>query len=361
MRIVADLEKISANARVVAALCARHGVSVAAVTKCVGGEPAIVRAILAGGVTTIADSRLDNVRRIRGAGIDCDVLLLRLPALSEVDEVVTLTTGSMNSEPGVLHALSRAAVRAGRTHEVIVIVEWGDRREGVMPDEAAALCRLAVQLPGLELAGVACNLNCLCGVLPTPANLGGFAAFVERLEHELELRFSTVSGGHTTCLRFLDVGCLPRRVDHLRVGEGILFGRDSICDVPLPGAHTDTFTAWAEVIEVAAKPSAPEGETGPDAFMRVREWPDLGVRRRAVLAMGETDVSVSWLTPTRPGVQIVGASSDHTVVDVTDADPHVEVGDELEFAADYVAVAVGWASRNARRAFAQGGHAASDR
>jgi ornithine racemase len=349
MRIVVDLDKITLNARATVDLCARHGVTVAAVTKAVCGEPEIVRAILAGGVTTIAESRLDNVRRIREAGIDCDVLLLRLPAVSEADEVVALTTSSLNSEPRALHALSEAALRAGKTHDVIVAVEWGDRRDGVLPEDASALCRLALDLPGLELAGVACNLNCLCGVLATPENVGDFATFAEGLEEALGVRFRLVSGGHTTCLQFLDCGCL-RRIDHLRVGEGILFGRDSICDVPLPGGITDTFKVYAEVIEVKDKPSAPQGKTGLDALMRRREWPDRGIRRRAVLAMGEIDLNVAWLSPMRPGVQLVGASSDHTVVDVTDADPAVQVGDELEFLADYVAVATGWASRCAHRA-----------
>ena len=87
-----------------------EGVSVAAVTKCVCGDPDIVRAILAGGVRTIAESRLDNVRRIREAGIGCDILLLRLPALSQVDDVVALTQSSLNSEP----ARASRALRGGR-------------------------------------------------------------------------------------------------------------------------------------------------------------------------------------------------------------------------------------------------------
>jgi predicted amino acid racemase len=345
MRLVADLEKIAENARITAAMCARHGVSVAAVTKCVCGEPAIVRAILAGGVREIGESRLDNVRRIRGAGIDCDILLLRLPALSQVDDVVALTTRSLNSESRTLRALSEAAVRQGTTHEVLVIVEWGDRREGVMPEQAEDLCRLALDLPGIELGGLACNLNCLCGVVPTPTNVGEFGAFASRLEASLGVRFKTVSGGHTTCLKFLSGAGWPDRVDHLRVGEGILFGTDSTCGAPLPGGHLDTFRVYAEVVEVGGKPSAPDGEIGPDAFMRTREWPDLGVRRRAVLAMGEIDTDVTWIRPARPGITIVGASSDHTVVDVTDAERPVELGDEVEFVADYVAVARGWASR----------------
>lgn len=349
MRIVADTGKIEANARAIVDLCARRGVTVVAVTKCVCGEPGIVRAVLAGGVATIADSRLGNVRRIREAGLDCDILLLRLPALSEADDVVSLTQCSLNSEADTLRALSAAAVRRGLVHSVLVIIESGDRREGVMPEEAPDLCRLADDLPGLDLAGVACSLNCLCGVLPTPDNMCSFVDIVEDLERRSGHGFRIVSGGHTNNLRFLQSGMLPGRIDHLRIGEGILFGTDEVSGARLPVAHTDTFKVYAEVIEVKDKPSAPDGEIGPDAFMRTNEWPDLGVRRRAVLAMGEIDLSVRFLRPTRPGVFLVGASSDHTVVDVTDADPPVRLGEELEFDARYTAVAVGWPSTCATR------------
>ena len=184
-----------------------------------------------------------------------------------------------------------------------MIVEWGDRREGVMPeDAAAALSSDASSFPvSSSPAWPAASTACAAS-FPCAANMQDFADFVERLEAELGLRFRIVSGGHTNNLQFVASGSVPRRIDHLRVGEGILFGRDSICDVSLPGTHHDTFKVYAEVIEVKEKPSAPGGETGPDAFMRIREWPDLGLRRRAVLAMGEVDLSVQWITPTRPGV-----------------------------------------------------------
>lgn len=349
MRIVADSDKIAANARAVVELCDAHGVEVAAVTKCVCGEPQIVQAVLDGGVARIAESRLGNVRRIRQAGITVDVLLLRLPSLSEVDDVVALTQCSLNSEAQTLRALSDAALRRHVTHEVLVIIESGDRREGVMPEDALDLCRLADGLPGIELAGVASSLNCLCGVLPTPQNMAAFIDIVEDLERRLGHRFRIVSGGHTNNLRFLQSGAVPARVNQLRIGEGILMGTDVISDVRLPTPWVDTFKVYAEVIEVKDKPSAPDGEIGPDAFMRVNEWPDLGVRRRAIVAMGEIDLSVPFLTPTRRGVSIVGASSDHTVVDVTDADPPVTLGEELEFDAEYTAVAVGWSSTCATR------------
>ncbi len=90
MRIVCDCEKIRQNAAAVVALCAPHGIAVVGVTKCVCGEPEVGRAMLAGGCVMLAESRLDNIRRLRAGGIEAPVMLLRLPALSEVDEVVAL-------------------------------------------------------------------------------------------------------------------------------------------------------------------------------------------------------------------------------------------------------------------------------
>ncbi len=344
MRIEADCEKIRANAVAVTELCARHGIAVAGVTKCVCGEPDVARAMLAGGCTMLADARLANIARMRDAGIEAPILLLRLPALSETADVVHLCDLSLVSEVDTVRALSAAARGQDATHQVILMVEGGDRREGVMPEDTVAACRDILALPNIELAGVGTSLNCLCGVLPTPQNQQAFADLVERVEAELGIRFRLVSAGHTGNLHLVQSGQVPARFNHFRVGEAILTGTDFSTWAPLPMPYQDAFTVYAEVIEVKDKPSAPDGQVGPDAFMQVHEWPDLGVRRRAILALGEIDLRTASLKPMRPGVTIVGASSDHLVLDVTEAEPPVRLGEELGFDTLYPAVSTGWAS-----------------
>jgi predicted amino acid racemase len=226
----------------------------------------------------------------------------------------------------------------------MIMVESGDRREGVMPELVEPLCRLVLDSPGLELAGLATSFNCLCGVLPTVESQQQFGELAAATEASLGVRFRYVSPGHTNNVRFVLDGTMPVRVNHLRVGEAILFGTDELSDILLPVPHHDTFRAYARVIEVQEKPSAPEGPVGKDAFNRIHEWPDLGVRRRAVLELGEIDLSVADICPTRAGITMVGASSDHAVIDVTDAEPAVAVGDELEFRCAYTAVSTGWSS-----------------
>jgi predicted amino acid racemase len=344
MRIEVDCERIRANAAAVVALCAPHGIEVAGVTKCVCGEPEVARAMLVGGCTMLADSRLANVARMRDAGIEAPVLLLRLPALSEVDETVRLCDLSLVSEIQTARALSAAAQARGVTHQVILMVESGDRREGVMPEDAASATRAILSLPGIELAGIGTSLNCLCGVMPTAENQQAFAGLVERVESEVGIRFRLVSAGHSGNLHLVQSGHVPARFNHFRVGEAILTGTDFSTWAELPMPYMDTFKVYAEVIELKDKPSAPDGAVGPDAFMEVHEWPDLGVRRRAIVALGEIDLRTSSLKPLRPGVTLVGASSDHLVLDVTDATPPVALGEELVFDTIYPAVATGWAS-----------------
>ncbi len=344
MRIVCDCEKIRQNAAAVTALCAPHDIAVVGVTKCVCGEPEVGRAMLAGGCVMLGESRLENIRRLRAGGIETPVMLLRLPALSEVDEVVAVAQYSLVSEVETACALAAAAERQGLVHHALLMVETGDRREGVMPADAVAAARALDCLPGLRLAGLATTLNCLCGVLPTPRHQQGFVDTLDEVEAALGRRLETVSGGHTGNLHLIKAGEVPARFNQVRVGEAILTGTDFSTWADLGVPHQHVFKVYAEVIEVKDKPSAPDGAVGRDAFMHVHEWPDRGDRRRAILALGAIDLDTASLTPLRAGVEVVGASSDHLVLDVTDAQPPVRLGEELGFDTVYPAASTGWSS-----------------
>ena len=344
MRLELDCERIRRNAATIVGFCAAAGIDVVGVTKSCGGHPDVARAMLAGGVTALADSRLRNVKRMRQAGIEADVMLLRLPSLSNVADVVELTQVSLNSETGTVRALSQAAQARGVTHRVILMIEMGDRREGVMPEDALDVARVMRDLPAIDLVGIGTNLVCIGGVLPTVESTQELVGLAESMEGALGTRFRVISGGNTYSLDFVLRDEMPDRINQLRVGEGILLGVNSVTKNPLPCPHQDAFRVVAEVIELKTKPSMPEGPIATDAFGRKREWEDLGLRRRAIIALGEQDMRISGLRPKRRGVTIVGASSDHLVVDVTEADPPVCLGDELILDPLYEAVATAMVS-----------------
>ncbi|MFC4543184.1 alanine racemase [Halosolutus amylolyticus] len=308
------------------------------VTKGVGGDPRVARAMVDGGATAIADSRLANLRRL-GDRVDCDRYLLRPPMRHEIDAVVRNAEVSFQSEPSVLRATAAAASRRGVDHRIVLAVDVGDRREGVLLDDLASTLSIAAGIDGIEVAGVAAHTGSLNGVVPTAESVSRFVNCLERAEESISRQVPICSAGSSNTLGLCFDGDLPERVTQLRIGEAILLGTDPTTGEPLPGFETDAVVLSADVIECKAKPSAPTGPTGRDAFGESPTVEDRGVRDRAIVAMGRVDVPVEGLAPVREGVDVLGASSDHAVLDVTAVRESIRPGDSLTFELDYGALA----------------------
>jgi predicted amino acid racemase len=333
-----DLEKIEHNARTVVSLCAEHGIDVTGVTKGVCGDPDVARAMLRGGVSSIGESRMENVARLRSAGIPGPFMLLRVPPLSRVDEAVEAVELSLNSELAVLSALSDAAQRAGRLHLVIVMVDLGDLREGVWPSDVPAFVRAVASLEGLRLAGLGANLTCYGGVIPTERNMAQLVRLAEQVEQELGTRLAWLSGGNSSALPMIAAGRMPARINHLRIGEAILLGRETIQRTAWPGTFQDAFLLEAEVIERKHKPSLPIGERTQDAFGRTPAIEDRGEVVRVLCDLGREDVDIEGLVPRDARLRVLGASSDYLILDATAAGESVQVGDRLLFSLGYGAL-----------------------
>jgi predicted amino acid racemase len=339
MRIEFDCDLIQQNAQTIVSLCAANGIEVVGVGKGSCGNAHIANAMLAGGVQMLGESRLPVMRRLRAGGVMADFMLLRIPRASEAFDIVELTRVSLNSEVAVVRALSSAAVQLGVRHQVLLMLEMGDRREGVPLEQAIDTAGEILKLPSIDLIGTAVNWGCVSGVMPSEVKMAELVAITEQIERTYSVSLPIISGGSTANLGLVLAGKMPSRVNQLRIGEGILLGTSVPAWNPIPGLVPGIFTMVAEVIEVQTKPSLPDGEIGLDAFGGVPTFVDLGERRRAIVAMGKQDLLVDSLTPQRHNITIVAASSDHTVLDVTDAFPPVEVGDELVFDMTYSGVA----------------------
>lgn len=333
-----DTRKIEANTRAIVAAARSAGVSIAGVTKVTCGSPEVGRAMLNGGVAMLGESRLENIARLRAAGLPGPYLLLRLPMLSQVERVVELADYSLVSALETIRALDRAAARAGKQHRVILMVDLGDLREGFWPDELVPAAVATAGLRHVIIAGIGVNLTCYGGVCPTPANLGQLVALAREVEAATGRPLEIISGGNSSSLRLLLRGQFPPGINHLRIGEGIVLGRETIAREPIPGAHLDAFIIRAEVIEVREKPSVPIGEIGQDAFGNVPEFEDVGRHLRAICAIGRQDAPPEGLTPVDPAIRILGASSDHLLLDVTKVKSRPRVGDLIEFVPNYGAL-----------------------
>ncbi len=353
--VILKREALYENASMMVKWCGENDIFVAAVIKGFnamrGGCEEEVRA----GAKMLASSRLEHLRAIKQMGLKAadgsavPALLIRMPMLSEVDEVIEWADYSLNSELAILDALNEAAKRAGKIHNIILMTDLGDLREGWMDEED--LIGAAVhteQLSNLYLAGIGTNLGCVGSITPTREKMEDLVARAERIEQTIGRKLDIISGGASTSLMPMFDGVMPDRVNMLRVGEGIPISlRDQLGThhdrYPIHELRQDCFTLAAEIIELNTKPTYPIGEIGVDAFGRKREYEDRGDRKRVILAVGRADYGDTYdIIPELEGATIWGASSDHTILDIEDVDPSIrdslKVGDILTFKLRYAAM-----------------------
>jgi predicted amino acid racemase len=350
--VTVDLAKITENTRrVVDAL--GSGRQVFGVTKVTWGSPEVANAFLAGGASGIADWRLENVARMRDAGIPGPFWSLRAPVPALADDVVRLIDVSLESELETITALNDAAARAGKRHTIVAMVDLGDLREGMMPADLPAFLAAAEQLPTIDIHGIGASLTCYGAIVPTAENLGELVALTEAAERQLGRRLH-VSGGMSSSLDALLANQLPARVDSLRIGESILLGVSTVTRQPILDLHTDAITISAPVIECLRKPSKPRGISAQDAFGGRPTFEDRGDRVRAICAIGRQDVVPENLTPVDSRVEVLGASSDHLVLDVDALPQPPRLGDAITFVPGYAATLAAFTSPYVEKRFLAG-------
>ncbi len=348
-RMNINLKAIRDNAAHLKKVCTEQGINLTGVVKGSAGDEKVARAFLQGGITSLGDSRLRNIKHLRQCGIEAEYMLLRLPDPGEAKNVVKLADISLNSEFTTLKALSRAAGDLNTVHKVIIMVDVGDLREGLWEDELENFMEQALELENLKIAGLGTNVGCYGGVLPTRENTEKLVTYQERVEKKFAIDLPLLSGGNTATTVLLEQNELPDAVNHLRVGEGILQGTDVTNQRQLSGLKQQNITVSATIIELKEKPSVPIGKTGHDAFGGKPEFTDKGLRQRAILALGRQDMRIKGLNAVRSGAQVIGASSDHLLVDVTEVEDNLEVGEPLEFELSYAAMLAGMNSPYTRK------------
>jgi predicted amino acid racemase len=334
-RLEIDLEKIHHNARTLVETLSYRGISVTGVTKATLGSPEIAGALLRAGVTALGDSRIENIEAMRRAHVPASMALIRSPMLSQVDRIVKHADMSLNTELDVISSLASAAQAARRTHGIVLMVELGDLREGIMPGDLEDVVRETLRFPNIALKGIGTNLACQSGVSPDVENMGDLSALADSIEATFGVAVDIVSGGNSGNLEWALNGADTGRINDLRLGESILLGREPLHRQPIDGLHTDAITLVAEVIESKVKPSRPWGELAQTAFGEKPPATDRGDISRTIVALGQQDADPSGLLPA-PGIEILGASSDHLIVD--SGRHRLAVGAEITLQLDYSAL-----------------------
>lgn len=334
-RIEINLEKIRHNAMILKELYGKQGIQITGVVKGVVASPQVAKVLIESGIESLADSKISNIEKMKKAKLKATFILLRTPAMSEVQKVVEYADISMNTELEVIRALSAEAVRQEKIHQIILMVEMGDLREGIMLEDVPAFIQQVLNMPCIQIAGIGTNLSCYGGVIPTEQKMRVYSSFVKNIKRIFALQLPYVSGGNSANYNWLmntkDVG----EVNNIRLGESILLGRETVNGKLIPKLFSDAFCFIAEVIESKLKPSVPFGTQGTNAFGEIVSFQDRGIIRRAILGVGRQDILVSGLTPLKI-FDIIGSSSDHIILDAKKI--KLKPGDEVAFSLDYGAM-----------------------
>ncbi len=332
-RLIIDLDKLKENCLKMIELCNSQNIDIIMpVVKVAAGDQRIAKVFVDSGFQYLGDSRIQNLKKFKDFSIK--KFLVRIPMLSEVDEVVKYSDISLNSEFAVISALNEAAKAQNKHHEVIIMFDLGDLREGYyyQYDYLEEVSKV-LKLENIILKGIGTNLTCYGGLVPSKDILNRLITIKNTIEEKFKFKLEIISGGNSSSVFLFGKNQIPREINSLRLGESIFLGKETSFQNDIEGFHLDAFTFEAEIIECKTKPSYPDGEISINSFGEKPVIIDKGIMKRVILAIGKQDVLVENISPMDSFITIIGASSDHLIMDVTGSD--YQLGDIIRFKLNY--------------------------
>lgn len=314
-------------------------VSWGVVTKLFCGNEMFIKEIADLGIREMHDSRISNLRAIKKLDAGIQTVYIKPPPRHSIKSIIKYADVSFNTEFETIKLLSGEAVRQEKTHKIIIMIEMGDLREGVMREELVEFYEQVYNLPNISIVGIGTNLNCLHGVMPSSDKLIQLALYKQIIELKLGITIPWVSGGTTVTLPLLIRGDLPAGINHFRVGEALYFGADLFTGTTIEGMRDDILRLYTEIIEIHEKPVVPSGDIGADPMgniMTIDESLIGQTSTRAIVDIGQLDINPEFLIPEDSDVKIVDASSDMLVLDVADNKRNLKVGDAVSFNLKYM-------------------------
>ncbi|HLW41570.1 MAG TPA: alanine racemase [Flavobacterium sp.] len=309
------------------------------VTKMLCGNELFLKEVLMLHPKQVCDSRVSNLKAIKKINPNIETIYIKPTPKRSVKSVVKFADISMNTDIDTIKALSAEAQKQNKIHKIIIMIELGELREGVMREDFIAFYDKVFQLKNIEVVGIGANLSCLYGVLPSTDKLIQLSLYKQLIEAKFNKKIRYVSGGSSVTIPLIFNKQLPESINHFRVGETLFQGTDVYKDKPSRLLKQDVFTLKAEIIELIEKPKIPEGDFGSNMEGKTFEFDNKEIGKtsfRAILDLGILDVDKAHIFPKDKNIQFFGASSDMIIVDLQANANEYKVGDYLEFSLNYM-------------------------
>ncbi len=317
----------------------KHNKEWAVVTKLLCGNRKYIEEVIGLGVKEVCDSRISNLKVVKSIDPTIDTAYIKPPAKRSIRSIVKYADASFNTEFETIKLLSEEAQKQNKMHKVIIMIELGDLREGVMGEDLMDFYASVFRLPNIKVTGIGTNLTCLHGVLPSQDKLVQLSLYKQLIETKFQRKIPWVTGGTSVIIPLLFHRQVPVGVNHFRIGETLYFGNNLITNDPIKGMKQDVIKLFAEVIEITKKPKVPIGymaeNVAGDTF-EVNEEDYGKTSYRAILDIGLLDINNDYLQPDDEQLEFVGASSDMVVIDLGKTTLNYKVGDVIPFRLKYM-------------------------
>jgi ornithine racemase len=330
--------KIKKNIEVILSLCKIHDLQLFGVLKSCQMLDPILQLFIDSGIKTIGFSDIEIAGKSK-LGANGSALLLTMPKPNQADMAVQHFGGSVNSELITIRALSEAADRLRTTHEIMLMVEMGDLREGILPENVLNTVQsiLDFKSPYLKIRGLGGNMACLCDKFPNSENLFILDNLANDIEKYIGYKFDKISIGGSILLDWLGNKIIPHKINELRIGEAILLGTIPVANRRHESLINDAFIFEGSILEIKDKKT--KFHTNSNPLDRHNSEPGkIETRRRAIVNFGKINTVPESLFSLEKNIHYIGSTSNYTVFDVTDCSRKLVPGDELRFIPNYTAM-----------------------
>ncbi|HRY31920.1 MAG TPA: alanine racemase [Bacteroidales bacterium] len=337
--ITLNIEKLKTNFKYLNRLFQERQIQWAVVTKLLCGNRDYLEELLKFNISQVCDSRVTNLKIVKQINPDVETIYIKPPAKRAVKSIIQYADISMNTGYETIKLLSEEAQKQHKVHKIIIMIELGELREGVMREDLIAFYSSVFNLKNIQVVGIGTNLSCMYGVLPNHDKLIQLSLYKQLIEAKFNTKIAYVSGGSSVTIPLIFQNCLPGGINHFRVGESLFLGTDVYNNSRLKKMETDVFLLFAEIIELIEKPQLPDGEFGLNMegySSSFNEDSSGKTSYRAIIDLGLLDVDQKHIMPVDKNCSIVGGSSDMFVIDLFANENNYKVGDLLEFRLDYM-------------------------
>lgn len=339
--ITLDNKKLKSNFNYLNTLFKKNNIEWSIVSKVLSGNKIFLTELLKFDFEQICDSRVSNLKAIKSINPKIETIYIKPPAKRAISGVVKYADISMNTEIKTIKLLSAEAKKQNKTHKVIIMIELGELREGVLGEDFIDFYESIFKLDNIKVVGIGANLSCLYGVLPNHDKLIQLSLYEQLIEAKFNKQIPYVSGGSSVTIPLISQNLLPKGINHFRVGETLFLGTDVYNDTKLKKMHSDVFTLYSEIIELIEKPIVPMGEFGTNLEGESYEFDktDIGeTSYRAIIDLGLLDVETDHIELVDKSLKLAGASSDMIVIDLDENKKNYQIGDLIEFNLDYMGI-----------------------